>query len=122
MSRVPTERRRSAAVPAENPRTIFRIHKTKRDPWVQVDKRIFENVELSWAARGLLGYLLSRPDNWQVRMGDLISRGPTGRDAMRRMVKELETAGYVRRGRERGGGGRLPGGGDRHEEQAAAAA
>lgn len=74
---------------------IVRIEKNRDHPYVIIDKRIMENEALSWEARGLLGYLLSRPDNWEVRMGDLEARSPSGATKTRRIFKELETAGYV---------------------------
>ena len=54
---------------------------------------------LSWGARGLLVYLLSKPDNWTVRMVDLVKQSPAGEHATRKLVKELETAGYLKRHR-----------------------
>ena len=54
-------------------RTIFRISKNKENPYVMMDRRPIENAELSWGAKGVLAYLLSRPDNWTVRLQDLKS-------------------------------------------------
>jgi len=50
---------------------IVRISKSKYTPYVMLDKRLTENNELSYGARGMMAYLLSKPDNWQVRMADL---------------------------------------------------
>lgn len=52
---------------------------------------------LSYGARGILAYLLSKPPNWEVRLQDLINGSPAGRTAVSRMIKELEEAGYMRR-------------------------
>lgn len=69
-----------------------------------------EDASLSWAARGLLAYLLSRPDDWTIRASQLIASGPSGRDAVYRMLGELVAAGYaVARTRKRGGGGKFAG-------------
>ncbi len=40
--------------------TIIRARRRQR--FLIIDQRAFEDIRLSWAARGLLGYLLSRPD------------------------------------------------------------
>jgi hypothetical protein len=50
----------------------------------------------------MLAYLLSRPDNWQVRIKDLQRRGHLGRDGTYKLINELRSAGYVefRRGRD----------------------
>jgi len=79
--------------------TIVRVHKTGK--FVMVDNAVFEDERLSWEARGLLGYLLSKPDNWQVRLFDLVRRGPAGEHKIRRMLRELEQYGYLRRERFR---------------------
>ena len=55
---------------------------------------------LSYEARGLLWYLLSKPDHWEIKIKDLIIKGIAGRDKVYRMLKELKEAGYLH-GRER---------------------
>lgn len=55
--------------------------------------------ELSWEARGLLYYLLTKPDNWQCRNNDLINKGPAGGDKIERILDELQEHGYITRQR-----------------------
>ena len=76
--------------------TIIRVAH-RRDPYVVIDRRALEDTRLSWAARGLLGYLLAKPDDWTLRIGDLRKRGDLGRDALYRQLKLLERVGYVKR-------------------------
>ncbi len=45
----------------------------------------------------MLGYLLSKPDDWKVRLYDLVRRGPAGVHKIQRILRELESAGYLRR-------------------------
>jgi len=59
--------------------TIIRARRRHR--FVVLDQGAVEDTRLSWAARGLLGYLLSRPDDWKVLIGDLRKRGDLGRDS-----------------------------------------
>jgi DnaD/phage-associated family protein len=65
---------------------------------------VIENPKLSWKAKGLLAYLLSRPDNWTVRFGDLVKRAPDGAHTIRGAMKELRKAGHVKVVAEREGG------------------
>jgi hypothetical protein len=62
---------------------------------------------LSWRAKGVLAYLLTRPDNWQVRITDIAQRGRDGRDAILSAMRELIACGYVRRARLRNEDGTL---------------
>jgi hypothetical protein len=72
------------------------IHIQKRDnPYAMIDKRPLENQELSWRAKGLLCYLLSKPGNWNVCIEDLIQKSKEGKAAVYAVIKELETAGHI---------------------------
>lgn len=75
--------------------TIFRTMKNEDNPFVMIDRRPIENPDLSWKAKGILTYLLSRPDNWIVRLGDLVKRSPDGVYAIRGAINELKNAGHV---------------------------
>lgn len=57
----------------------------------------FNDPKLSWGARGVMGYLLSKPDGWVVRSDDLIGKGPGGAAQIKRILKELKDNGYIRR-------------------------
>lgn len=75
-----------------------------------LDKRISEDERLSWAARGLLVFLLGKPDHWEVSVQHLINQTKkaskrTGRDGTYAIIKELELAGYLDRVRGRSDGG-----------------
>lgn len=56
-----------------------------------------EDASLSFAARGLLWYLLVKPDDWQVVVANLINASPAGRDFVYKLLKELVDAGYIHR-------------------------
>ena len=79
--------------------TIVRVPKIR--DYFKAANAVFNDQRLSWEARGLMGYLLSKPDDWQVRMHDLVRRGPAGLHKIRRMLRELEAVGYLRRERLR---------------------
>ena len=81
------------------PMTILRLPKTEK--YFKVANSVFNDESLSWEARGVMGYLLSKPDNWQLRVVDLQRRGPAGQHKIRRILRELEAARYLRRERFR---------------------
>ncbi len=86
------------------------IRAPRRHRFVIIDQHAVEDTRLSWAARGLLGYLLSRPDDWKVLINDLRKRGDLGRDGIYKLLRELREAGYVRFMRARDEQGRIRGG------------
>jgi hypothetical protein len=86
------------------------IRAPRRHRFVVMDQRAVEDDRLSWAARGLLCYLLSRPDDWKVLVNDLRKRGNLGRDGIYRLLRELRTLGYARFQRVRDKHGRIRGG------------
>ena len=68
-----------------------------------------EDPRLSWKARGLLAYLLTKPDNWQVHVAQLVGDGPDGTHSVRLGLIELEQAGYITRHKNRSVGGSFNG-------------
>lgn len=67
--------------------------------WTVLQNAVLRHPKLTFKARGLLAYLLSLPDNWTVSAERIAQSGPDGRDAIRTALRELETAGYLRRQR-----------------------
>jgi hypothetical protein len=86
---------------------IIRASRPDRD-FTVVANRILNDPRLSWAARGMLVHLLSKPDHWSVNVHALINetqasaRG-SGRDAVYRTLDELGEAGYIVRKRHANG-------------------
>lgn len=76
--------------------TIIRTNK-RENPYVMIDKFGLNDDRLSWKAKGLLAYLLSKPDDWQIYERELIKRSKDGRDAVRTGMRELEKYGYMSR-------------------------
>ena len=62
-----------------------------------VSNHILRDNTLSWRARGLFVYILSKPVTWKVYSKDLINQATEGKDAMYKAMKELVNAGYVER-------------------------
>ncbi|MFI2857528.1 helix-turn-helix domain-containing protein [Paenibacillus sp. JSM ZJ436] len=77
----------------------------KRDSgYAIIDPYFLSDERLSWKAKGLLGYLLSKPSNWRVYVSDLVKRSKDGKDAVYSALKELEAAGYIERHQTRENG------------------
>lgn len=80
----------------ENKGGIVRV--SKRDSsYAIIDPYFLSDERLSWKAKGLLGYLLSKPSNWRVYVSDLVKRSKDGKDAVYSALRELEAAGYIER-------------------------
>lgn len=72
--------------------------------YAAIPNHVFEDSRLSMEARWLLSYLLSKPDNWTVVIGDIIKKGNCGRDKARKMIAELVQFGYAEREQTRDDG------------------
>ena len=57
--------------------------------------------DLSFKAKGLMSYMLSRPDDWDFTIAGLSRLNKDGRDAIGRIIQELESHGYLERVRRR---------------------
>ena len=75
--------------------SIVRVKKDAR--YFSASNEPFNDKRLSWETRGLMGYLLSKPNNWQVRMDGLEKAGPAGNHKLRRMLAEARQYGYMNR-------------------------
>jgi hypothetical protein len=85
------------------------VRTSKRSNFVSIDQRALSDLSLSWEAKGLHAYLLSRPDNWEVRVAQLVKYGHAKRDKIYRMLRELVEQGYAERRTVRGESGRMAG-------------
>ncbi|GGU26423.1 hypothetical protein [Streptomyces violascens] len=55
-----------------------------------------EDSRLSFRARGILAFLIAKPDSWRVRAESIAAAGKEGREAVRTALRELRDAGYYR--------------------------
>jgi len=68
--------------------------------FVIISKAVTENENLSWAARGLLVFLLGKPSNWKISIEHLMlqtknSAKYSGKDSIYSLLNELINHGYV---------------------------
>lgn len=89
--------------------SIIRVSKSKDNPYVQVDKRAIQDDRLSWKAKGILSYLLSLPDDWEIYVRELITHAPDGVASLRSGMKELEDSGYLVKSLEHDKSGKFEG-------------
>lgn len=71
---------------------IIRRHHTAN--FTTIGNVLFDDVRLAADEVGILAYLLSRPDNWEVRRPALMRRWKVGRDAMKRVMRNLIKTGW----------------------------
>lgn len=75
--------------------SIIRVRKDAR--YFSASNEPFNDIRLSWETRGLMGYLLSKPDQWTIQLTDLLKKGPAGEHKVRRMLAEARLYGYMNR-------------------------
>lgn len=75
--------------------SIIRVRKDAR--YFTASNEPFQDKRLSWETRGLMGYLLTKPNNWTVRIDDLLKQGPAKLTKLRRMLAEARLHGYMNR-------------------------
>lgn len=86
---------------------IIRKGKGKENPYSQVSNKIINDPNLSAKAKGILIYILSKPDDWQIYEVDIVNHFKDGRDSISAGIKELVKARYIYRERTRDENGRL---------------
>ena len=82
---------------ATHEQAIFRHRRSNNFTIISND--IINNTKMTWRARAILIYLLSKPDDWKVVVQDIINHGPCGRDAVHKALKELKQQGYLKKER-----------------------
>jgi hypothetical protein len=78
--------------------SILRVKRTKG--YTTIPNSTLCDHRLSFRARGVLAFLLAKPDDWETRTTDLPAHGKEGRDAVRTALKELRDLGYMDQERE----------------------
>jgi hypothetical protein len=79
--------------------TIIRTPHDDERPYFSMNRNTAQDRSLSWEARGVLAYLLSKPSDWKVMIADL--KQNCGRDKVRKILTELKVNGYMAIGQSR---------------------
>jgi hypothetical protein len=63
--------------------------------YTQINNSVAENSTLSWKAKGILLYMMSRPDGWEMNKTDLINRATDKEVSVDNGLKELKQNKYL---------------------------
>ena len=89
-------------------RTIFKIVKEAKHQYTTILNKTLQDEFLSWEARGLLAYLLSLPEDWDINISHLANMSPScKRKRTLTIVEELIRNGYMRKETIRDTNGRI---------------
>lgn len=77
--------------------------------FAQIPNATLRDRRLTARARGVLAYMLSHDESFQMTKRTLLAEFPEGRDALERVIRELKDAGYVKVDRPRDDASRFVG-------------
>ena len=60
-----------------------------------IDLTCVQDEKLSWKAKGIFNYLITRPPFWEIHTSDLIERSNDGKSSLYSGIKELIETGYI---------------------------
>ena len=80
--------------------TTYRVKKESGN-FVTIHKGFITDDRLSAKAKGILLYLLSRPDDWQIYTLEVVKHMNDGQKSINSGINELIKVGYVERSRKR---------------------
>ena len=87
---------------------MSKLQKLQRTHWTHIDNEVLQDSRLSYRARGLAAFLLSKPNDWDVSISRLaMGDGTEGQHSIRSAMKELITYGYASRARTQDARGRF---------------
>ncbi|MGH2415285.1 MAG: helix-turn-helix domain-containing protein, partial [Microcystaceae cyanobacterium] len=89
--------------------TTYRVKHNRANPYARLNKEFLSSPDLSAKAKGILAYLLSRPDDWRICINQLVKVFKDGEAAIRSGLKELKEAGYLTKAAVRDRSGRIVG-------------
>ncbi len=74
---------------------VIRVIKNKN--YTTISNQLFKNKGISLKAKGLMGYLLSLPSDWNLSINGIVACSKEGRALISSTIKELINAGYIER-------------------------
>ena len=67
----------------------------KENKYVTIHNEFFEIPTLSFGAKGLLGYIISKPADWKIQRSDLIKKSSGGKTQIEGYLLELMAHGFM---------------------------
>ena len=89
--------------------TTMRSQHDKNNPYFIQNRTGPQDPRISFKAKGILSYIMSRPDHWQVWENDLANYTTEGLTSIRSGMKELRDAGYINKVSVRDESGKITG-------------
>lgn len=89
---------------------VMRVVKNK--DYSTVHNGFINNKNLSFKAKGILLYFLSKPDNWEFYLKEMAKNSKDGVESIKAGISELENLGYIHKSLKRSDNGKLSGGYD----------
>ncbi len=80
-----------------NDKTIIRKAKNKDNPYVMINKALAQDPALSAKEKGIMFYILSLPDDWEIHVSELVKHFSDGRTAIYGGISGLIDKGYIQR-------------------------
>ncbi|RKZ95334.1 MAG: hypothetical protein DRQ40_03860 [Gammaproteobacteria bacterium] len=71
------------------------IRSKRRTDYTIIPNQVINDDNLGWKDLGLLCYLLSKPDHWQISISHLVKQRNAGEAAVRIMINNLRKSGYI---------------------------
>ncbi len=78
---------------SDKTRFIHRAARDEQHPYFMLRRATAQDTTLSFEARGMLAYILSKPDDWKVQPTDLQQN--CSKNIVYRILKELKDHGYI---------------------------
>lgn len=75
--------------------SVIRSVKDRYNPYVQINRKVFDDPNLSLKAKGFIGYCLSKPDHWQFHVDQLASVLKEGKKCVYATIQECIKNGYA---------------------------
>ena len=72
------------------------IREKKDRNYTMLDNTFIRDTRLSWKAKGLMTYLLSLPDDWEIHLSEIEQHATDGMGSLRSAVNELKKFGYLK--------------------------
>ena len=81
------------------------IKSGRKKGFVVLFRSAAQDNRLSLEARGLFALMISLPENWEYSVTGLAKKAGCGREKARRLLRELQTVGYLAREQSHDAGG-----------------
>lgn len=73
------------------------IRRERTENYTVIPNHIWSDEWVSFEAKSILAYLLSRPNHWKINTKQLKKKTGFGRDKIQKLIRELVERGYIQR-------------------------